>query len=129
MNRSISKAASWFSILASVPALAACDGDEKPSAAAPPADAAPLATAEAPRPRPRASEELIEVDLSDAAVGALSLAELWEIGVQHLGWPAHPPPGASKPEVHQRLLQGKYRDFGDFGGTGYDGGKGYDDDR
>ena len=101
-------------LLASASAVAACERDEPRDA---PAAAVPAQeqVAGPPRPRPRASEELIGLDLSDEAVAELTVEELWELGVRHLAWPPERPAGATKNELHQRLLEGKYRDVGDFG--------------
>ena len=58
---------------------------------------------------------LLGVDLSDAAVSAISREELWAIGVHHAAWPAEIPSGATKLDIHQRLLEVKYAHVGDFG--------------
>ena len=62
-----------------------------------------------------------DVDLSEEGVEGLTLEELWNVGVRHFGWPATVPSDATKDEVHQRLLDEKYKDVGDFGYVEYDG--------
>lgn len=104
------------------PLLGACD---QGGTRAPEPTAGAQVPAEPPS-RARASEDLLAIDLSEGAVAALSAEELWELGVRHLGWPAGLPAGATKDAVHQKLLQGKYRDVGDYGYG--DGDDGYGDD-
>ncbi len=105
-------------------ALAACSEEpgESPAPRAgeeeePPPDAGPT---ESPAPDAGvAAGSLLEVDLSDEAVSRRTREELWEIGVVYLRWPRELPPDATKHEIHQRLLEGKYSNVGDFGDTGY----------
>ena len=47
----------------------------------------------------------------------MSLSELWTIGVELLHWPREVPADATKEGVHQRLLEIKFKDVGDFGYT------------
>jgi hypothetical protein len=101
----------WIAAGLCAPLLGACGGGE-PQVPEPPAGAGVPAE---PPSRARPAEDLLRVDLSDQAVAALSTEELWKLGVLHLGWPQELPAGATKDEVHQQLLQGKYRDVGDFG--------------
>jgi hypothetical protein len=98
-------------VLSFASAVAGCDGSEPQADAAP----APVEPWEESAVRPRASDELIGLDLSGPAVAELSADELWVLGVEHLGWTAARPAGSTKEQVHQLLLQGKYREVGDFG--------------
>ena len=95
-------------------ALAACGGADGP--------------AEEPalrlRGHPTGVPPLLAVDLSDEAVTEMTLGQLWAVGVELLGWPHELPAEATKEGVHQRLLEIKLADVGDFSDEGY-GDAGY----
>lgn len=57
---------------------------------------------------------LNDIDLSDQAVSKMSKGELWQIGVENLNWPAQFDDNLSKGVIHQRLLDAKYVNVGDF---------------
>lgn len=99
-----------FVVLSIGSAVAGC----APSEPQPDAGPASFRPQEEAAVRPLASDELIGLDLSDAAVAELSADELWALGVKHLGWSAARPEGMPKEEIHQLLLQAKYLEVGDF---------------
>ena len=65
---------------------------------------------------------LMSVDLSEETVAGMTLDQIWTIGVELLGWTRELPPDATREGVHQRLLEIKYRDVGDFFHDGGDFG-------
>ena len=70
--------------------------------------------ADSARPTGGQGARLLEVDLSDDRVRDLSPQQLWNLGVERLGWPRDRPANLSKDELHHRLLDAKYRHVGDF---------------
>ncbi len=107
-----SRGMTWLAVGAT--ALAAACSD--PEDAAPATNASDAGGASYSMPRP---DLLWPMDLSEDAVAAMSLEELWQIGVDHLNWPAEMPAGTRKADVHERLVEARFHDIED---TGYGGG-------
>jgi len=82
------------------------------------ASAAATGRTDAAMPRP---DRLWPLDLSDEAVEARSLDELWSIGVELLNWPAAMPEGTDKASVVHALREARLHDVEDTIFPGYGG--------
>ena len=87
---------------------------------------------EPPPQQPPASDqpnapEFVDFDVSDEAVEKMTREDLWKIGTFWLDWPQEMPADADKTEIHQRLLEAKYRGVGDFPGPEYLQDLGYEE--